>query len=486
MKRYPEYRDSGVEWLDKVPAHWQVVVLRRLLLRNNGIKIGPFGSQLKLEYMVEDGFKVYGQANVIASDFNRGRKFVSKEKYIELSSCGIQPDDIVLTMMGTAGRCGLVPKSALPGIMDSHLLRVRVNTDYITPAFAVLILDKAPYIKEQTNIAGKGAIMHGLNSGIVKNLVFAFPPIGEQNIIIQFLETLDRRVNRLLRKKRRLIELLNEQKQAIIQRAVTKGLNPDAPMKPSGVHWLGKIPAHWEVRRNAALFFERVERGDPEWPILIVSLRTGVTIGEEETAEGRPRRLIEDRSTYRKAASGDIAYNTMRMWQGALGVVPVDGLVSPAYVVAAPSRETNSQFFAFLFRTDIYKSEVNRVSTGIASDRNRLYWDQFKNLPSPVPPLAEQDSIVDTLELELSKINRAIDRIESEIDLIREYRIRLISDVVTGKLDVRNAKLSKAFPDREDSSETLFDETDELEETEADVEDMNEGSDRENTNYEYE
>src|SRR5207245_2189418 len=156
--------------------------------------------------------------------------------------------------------------------------------------------------------------------------------------------------------------------------AVTRGLDPNAPLKPSGIAWLGDIPRHWEVRRNSWLFDERIEKGREGLPILVVSLRTGVTEGSDIDEDRRPKRLIADVTGYKFTERGDIAYNTMRMWQGAVGVVPKNGLVSPAYVVAKPRAGVFSGYFELLFRTHGCKNEINRNSRGIVSDRNRLYW----------------------------------------------------------------------------------------------------------------
>src|SRR5947208_12223465 len=142
LKPYPAMKDSGVPWLGEVPEHWDVGTLRRKLRPYDGIKIGPFGSQLKLDQMSESGYKVYGQANVIAHDFNRGKKFIDQTKFNELAACDVRPGDLVVTMMGTSGRCARVPDHAVPGIMDSHLLRLRTTAD-IDVRFAAKVLDEA-------------------------------------------------------------------------------------------------------------------------------------------------------------------------------------------------------------------------------------------------------------------------------------------------------------------------------------------------------
>src|SRR5438128_1599603 len=156
-------------------------------------------------------------------------------------------------------------------------------------------------------------------------------------------------------------------------------LKPYPEYKDSGLPWLGKIPVTWAVRRNGRLFAERKQSGFPDLPILEVSLKTGVRIRNFDTS--KRKQVMADRAKYKRACKEDIAYNMMRLWQGAVGVPPVDGLISPSYVVARPYADVNSWFYAYLFRTDAYMHEVNQYSHGIVADRNRLYWDEFKQMP---------------------------------------------------------------------------------------------------------
>lgn len=273
--------------------------------------------------------------------------------------------------------------------------------------------------------------------GYIGNLPFAFPPIEEQRAIVRFLDHLDRRVRRYIHAKRRLIALLNEQKQAIIQQAVTRGLDSNVKLKPSGVEWLGEVPEHWEVTRNGRLFTQRNQTGYSELPILEVSLHTGVRVRNFDIQDRK--QVMADRGQYKRAAAGDIAYNMMRMWQGAVGVVPVDGLVSPAYVVAKPNPGTEPRFFGHLFRTATYMRETDKYSRGIVKDRNRLYWVDFKQMPSPCPPYGEQARIADFVDQVMQSTNTLVERELRQIELVRELRDRLVADVVTGKLDVREA-----------------------------------------------
>ena len=162
------------------------------------------------------------------------------------------------------------------------------------------------------------------------------------------------------------------------------GLKPYAQYKESGLPWLGQVPAHWRTARNGSLFGQRSQSGFAELPVLEVSLKTGVQV--RAFGGVKRKQVMADFAKYKRTAKGDLAYNTMRMWQGALGVCPVDGLVSPAYVVARCYAGVEPRYFAALFRTGDYMAEIDAASRGIVKDRNRLYWDQFKQMQSPCPP----------------------------------------------------------------------------------------------------
>jgi len=203
--------------------------------------------------------------------------------------------------------------------------------------------------------------------------------------------------------------------------------------RDSGLPWAPKIPVGWQVLRNGRLFSHRVETGFPDLPILEVSLRTGVRVRDMENL--KRKQVISQKEKYKRAAKGDIAYNMMRMWQGAVGPAPVDGLVSPAYVVARPYPEANSAYFSYLFRTSAYMREVNKFSRGIVADRNRLYWESFKQMPSLVPPRIEQDQIVAYLRAQDAHIARFIKAKRELIKLLTELKLRIIDHAVTRGLD---------------------------------------------------
>jgi type I restriction enzyme, S subunit len=206
-------------------------------------------------------------------------------------------------------------------------------------------------------------------------------------------------------------------------------LKPYPEYKESGLPWLGKVPAHWSIVRNGNLFRQRNQTGFSELPILEVSLRTGVRV--RDFATSNRKQVMSDFGKYKRAAAGDIAYNMMRMWQGAVGIAPVDGLVSPAYVVATPYVGVEARYFNELFRTAAYMAEVDNCSRGIVKDRNRLYWDQFKQLMSPCPPPDEQAAIVRFLGWAAGQVDRAILAKSRVIALLNEQKRGIIRRAVT-------------------------------------------------------
>ena len=348
----------------------------------------------------------------------------------------VHPGDLVLNNQ-QAWR-GSVGVSRQLGIISPAYVVTQLSKS-LEPAFADYLF-QSPFLVAQfvTSSKGVGDIQRDIHMPRLKNVIVPIPPLGDQTAIVKFLGYKRRRIEEAIHAKRKLIALLNEQKQSIIQAAVTRGLDPGVRFKPSGIAWLGDIPYNWNVVRNSALFSHRVEPGIRGLPILQVSLRSGVTADDHDQF-GRPKRHIADPTKYKLVRKGDLAYNTMRMWQGAVGTVSSDGLVSPAYVVIEPRPGVHADFYELIFRTGAYKQQVNRYSTGIVSDRNRLYWESFKQMPNLLVPAEEQLVIHRVIGEQSRGMNAAISRLEEEIDLLREYRTRLVADVVTGKIDVTAA-----------------------------------------------
>jgi len=426
-------RDPVVSWVAGVPEHWDVVRLRNAA----EMRVSNVDKHSKAD---EQPVRLCNYVDVYKHDRIRSSMaFMGATATAdEIERFRLRPGDVLITKdsetWNDIGVPALVEDAADDLISGYHLALLRPLLHRVDGRFLFRALQSAA-VSHQFHVEANGVTRYGLSHSAIKSAWIPMPPLAEQGAIVRFLDYLDRRIRRYIGAKQKLIELLEEQKQAIINRAVTRGLDPDVRLKRSGVEWLGDVPEHWELRRNGRLFAQRNETGFPDLPILEVSLRTGVRVRDFENSDRK--QALGDHAKYKRAAAGDIAYNMMRMWQGAVGIVPIGGLVSPAYVVARPLPDTESRYFAHLFKTPAYMREVDKYSRGIVKDRNRLYWEDFTQIPSCCPPFAEQVAIADAVAEVHEQTDGAVDRIRREISLLREYRTRLVADVVTGKLDVR-------------------------------------------------
>jgi len=214
-------KPSGIDWLGDIPEGWKVKPLKTLLKKGKeGIKIGPFGSSLKLEMMAESGFKVYGQENIIKDDFKVGQRYIDDQKFRELEVYEIKTGDIVVTMMGTTGKCKVIPTDFERGIMDSHLIRLRVSKKII-PNLVSLLINDSYYLFTQLKLNSKGSIMEGLNSAIIKSLSILLPPLPEQQQIATFLDKKTAQIDKFMEMTNKQIELLKEYRTTLISDVVT-------------------------------------------------------------------------------------------------------------------------------------------------------------------------------------------------------------------------------------------------------------------------
>ncbi|MBJ2179524.1 restriction endonuclease subunit S [Pseudomonas veronii] len=203
--------------------------------------------------------------------------------------------------------------------------------------------------------------------------------------------------------------------------------------KPSGQEWLDEVPSHWEVRRNIGVFDERKEADHPEMELLSVTINRGVIKQEEITAKKDSSN--EDKSKYKVVREGDLAYNKMRMWQGAIGASEYAGIVSPAYIVLRPRDTTYARYYHYLYRTKNFIAEANRHSYGLCLDMNSLRYQDFKTIYSPVPPRADVERIVTFLDQKTAEIDTAISKKEQLIKLLQEQKSILINQAITRGLN---------------------------------------------------
>ena len=443
---YPEYKYSGNEWLGKIPSHWHVKPVKYHLREGYaGLKIGPFGSQLTSD-MLDDGgeFKVYGQENVISGDFSRGNRYINSQKFHELLVYEICSGDILITMMGTSGRCDVVPECIKTGVMDSHLIRVRTNENLL-PEFLQIIIDKAFYVACQVKADGKGSIMHGLNSSIVKNLIITSPDISEQKKILNFLNYETSKIDELIDEQQQLIELLNEKRQSVISNAVCRGLHPDVPMKDSGVKWLGFVPEHWSVKALKHIVSIPITDGPHETPEFIdegvpfVSAEA-VSSGVVDFAKIRgfiSRESHEKYSLKYAPKRGDIFLVKSGATTGVCAIVETDdefNIWSPLAVVRCMD-EIEPQFVLNYMRSLNFQEAI-ALNWNFGTQQN-IGMGVIENLMLPVPPHHEQIEILKMLRGFLNESNALISEASKGIALLTERRSALISAAVCGHIDVR-------------------------------------------------
>jgi type I restriction enzyme S subunit len=423
MQCYESYKPSEAAWLGNVPSHWDVQPLRAV----TSLKSDKNRPDLPV-------LSVYREFGVILKDSrddNHNATSLDTTTYKV-----VKPGDLVVNKMKAwQGSMGV---SAHNGIVSPAYITCTTKADRVRPAYLHYLLRSSPLIGVYNSLSyGVRVGQWDMHYEDFKQIPIPLPPKDEQDRIVAFLDQKTVEIDAAIAKKERLIELLGEQKRILINKTVTRGLNRSVEMKQSGIAWLGNIPAHWKLLPNKALFRERKELGKPELPILSVSLHSGVSDQEQDETENiRAKIRIEDKTSYKRVFPGDVAYNMMRAWQGAIGVVRVDGLVSPAYVVAAPRSEIHGGYFEYLYRTEGFIREMDRFSKGITDFRKRLYWDEFKQLMTLLPPVAEQIAIAEHVERIGHKTAQACANVLAELEKLQELRRVLVAKTVTGQVSV--------------------------------------------------
>ena len=284
--------------------------------------------------------------------------------------------------------------------------------------------------RNNLNYVSTGSTYEAVSVEDVANLLVETTGMAEQRSIADYLDRETVRLDALITAKERLLELLAEKRRALITRAIVHGLDSNVPLRDSGVSWLGEIPVHWKTERSRWLFQERDERSiTGEEELMTVSHLTGVTPRSEKDVN-----MFEAETTegYKICLTGDLVINTLWAWMGAMGVSPMNGIVSPAYNVYQPGKKLESSYVDLLVRLPVFVQEITRYSKGVWSSRLRLYPEGFFEASLPVPPISEQKEIAAYIAKETAKFDRLSSVTESSITLLKERRAALISAVVTG------------------------------------------------------
>lgn len=421
MEKYKEYKDSGVQWLGEIPSHWKCIPIRRVA------QVNP----LKNKQLDEDDIVGYAPMDRIRCD-NMTPTIITVSKLTSgLTYC--ETGDIVLAKVTPCfenGNVAIVPtvqNGCCFGSSELFVFRAKsiVNVRFLFYTF----LNKGFVDAGASTMRGTGGLKR-VTTEFANNAPIPLPFKAEQRSIVSYLDTKCSLLDTLLSNKEKEISLLQEMKQRVIADAVTRGVNPNVKFKATNIPWLPEIPEHWEMSKVSSHFRQRnVKVSDKEYTALSVS-KMGVTPQLDNVAlsnaEGNSRKLVK---------VGDYAVNSRSDRKGSCGVSQYEGSVSLITIVLEPF-DIDRGYVHYLFRSNPWIEEFYRNGRGIVADLWTTNYQMMKGMYLPVPPLSEQRAIVSYITERTSKIDMLIEKLTKEIECVKEYKQRLISDVVTGQVKV--------------------------------------------------
>jgi len=410
MKRYPKYKDSGIEWLGEVPEGWEVIRLRNTINYKKGKNPTTlFEDNLNNQYLP------YLSMDYLRNSGDESH-FVEKSKNTVIANDG----DILLLWDGSNAGEFIVSKN---GAVSSTMAKIFPDKKLDKRFCFFLCKTIEPILREHT--IGMG-IPH-VNANILKNIVCPSPLKNEQTAIATFLDHKTAKIDELIKKNETLVELLKEKRQAIISHAVTKGLDPNANMKNSGVEWIGEIPQGWEVKRlkfNLQLLTEKTDRR--ENPVALENIESWLGEYKETESEFQGEGVAFEK--------GDILFGKLRPYLAKVWLAYFSGEAIGDFFVMRPSLDIDGRFAVYQILNKEFISIVDGSTFG--AKMPRVSWDFMANLRLPTPHIVEQHAIADYIGRETGKIDATIQKILSQIATLKEYRQTLISNVVTGKVRV--------------------------------------------------
>jgi type I restriction enzyme S subunit len=361
----------------------------------------------------------------------------------EIATFGLSVGDVIITKDSESwddiGVPALVRESASDLVCGYHLALLRPRKQEVNGDFLFRCLQAKP-VRLQLELAANGVTRFGIPKNDIGAATLPVPPLPTQRAIADYLDRETARIDALIAAKERLLGLLAEKRRALITRAVTRGLDPDAPLRDSGIPWLGEIPAHWELKRGKWLFRERDERSEHgEETLLSLRMERGL-VPHNDVSEKQTR--SEELIGYKRTSPGELVVNRMRAAVGLIAITPEEGLVSPDYAVFIPSADAKSEYYGYLFTTELLGSVFRSVSNGMGTGTQgflRLYSESFLALWYPAPPNSEQRLIVSYIRNQTSRIDAVRAATERSIVLLKERRSALIAAAVTGQIDVGSA-----------------------------------------------
>lgn len=431
MGRYDKYKDSGVEWLGEIPEHWEVKKLK-YLAQCNPSNIDKKSKEKEQDVYLCNYVDVYKNEFIhkrmnfmkATANDNQIDKFILEKGDVIVTKDSESPDDI--------GNPALVIDDFQNVVCGYHLTQIKpleVEGIYL---FRFL---QSQYIKSYFEVSANGVTRYGLGTDKFNSSLIICPPLSEQTIIANYLDKKTAEIDSLISEKEKLIKLYEEEKTAIINEAVTKGLNPDVNFKDSGIEWLGEIPEHWEVKRLRYLFeIKKRIVGELGYNVLSIT-QGGIKVKDIESKDGQ---LSSDYTKYQLVNESDFAMNHMDLLTGYVDISNYRGVTSPDYRVFSLIEENSlDKYFLRLFQMG-YKNKIffafGRGAAHIG--RWRFPAEEFKDFSFPVPPNSEQIAIVKHIESEIAQLDKKAEKAKQLIELLKEYKTSLISEVVTGKMKV--------------------------------------------------
>jgi type I restriction enzyme S subunit len=442
-RAYPEYKDSGIEWLGEIPEGWERTSIK--YLARTGYKTFTDGDWIESPYITQDGIRLIQTGNIrIGMYREQGFRYISEETFSDFACTEIIPGDVLICRLADpVGRACIAPdlSSRMITSVDVCILK---PSDEVDPQFIVYSLSNDAYLEWTANIS-RGSTRDRISRSMLGDLQLPIPTYQEQRAIASFLDRETARIDALVEKKERQIKLLQEKRSALISHVVTKGLNPDAPMKDSEVKWLGEIPEHWKISKikyvadmrsghtPSRKHSEYWENCTIPWFTLadVWQLRDGRREYLGETQERISRIGLEHSSAVILPRGTVIVSRTASV--GFSGIMPEPMATSQDFVNWVCGSEVLSAYLLYVFRS--MGEEFKRLIMG--STHKTIYFPDASSFSAPVPPLDEQEQVVDFVRSKKRVIDQAEDNISLSIDKLREYRTALISAAVTGKIDVR-------------------------------------------------
>lgn len=401
-----EMKDSGVEWLGEIPKGWNVKKGKALYSITTG----------KLDANAEEPTGIY--------PFFTCSMFPKK-----INQYAFDCEALLVAGNGVVGFT-----QYYKGKFNAYQ-RTYVLSDFhnIYPLFLKYYVSNN--LKREVEQSSVGSVIQFIKLGDLQNFNIAFPEYKEQEKITEYLEMKCQMIDHIIEKTKSSIVEYKKFKQSIITQAVTKGIVPERLMKECDINWIGKIPQDWKVQRGKNLFIEINERSTTgEEELLTVSHITGVTPRKNKNVNMFMSESLVD---YKICHEGDIAANTMWMWQGAIGVSKYYGVISPSYNTYRQKSDTyDADYLEYLLRIPQLVATYAAHSTGITASRLRLYPQGFFSILFPVPPRKEQQEIAVYLNKKIPQIDQLIIKKEKFVDELKSYKRSLIYEYVTGKKEV--------------------------------------------------